>query len=79
MKDRIIELAREDAQSDIYMGNKFLALQRAEVRKMAPDRAALMRMFDPERLAKARRFLPILSVSDGMRKRLRQNQKYILH
>ena len=51
LKDRIVELAREDAQSDIYMGTKFMALRRAEVRKVVPDRAALIRMFDPERSA----------------------------
>ena len=51
LKDKIVELAREDAQSGIYMGDKFMALRRAEVRKVAPDRAALMRMFDPERSA----------------------------
>ena len=39
---RITEYAREDAAQDVYMGNKFLALRKREVAKVAPDRVALM-------------------------------------
>ncbi|MDE7332767.1 MAG: hypothetical protein K2O16_11155 [Lachnospiraceae bacterium] len=42
LREKIIEYAREDATQNIYMGNKFLALRKSEVAKVAPDRAALM-------------------------------------
>ena len=32
----------QDAAQNVYMGNKFLALRKSEVAKVAPDRAALM-------------------------------------
>lgn len=37
-----MEYAREDAAQNVYMGNKFLALRKSEVAKVAPDRSALM-------------------------------------
>ena len=40
--EKITEYAREDAVRNVYMGNKFLALRKSEVAKVAPDRAALM-------------------------------------
>ena len=42
LRERIAGYAREDAAQGIYMGNKFLALRKSEVAKVAPDRAALM-------------------------------------
>ena len=41
LRERIAEYAREDAAQNVYMGNKFLALRKREVAKVAPDRAAL--------------------------------------
>ena len=41
LRERIAEYAREDAAQNVYMGNKFLALRKSEVAKVAPDRAAL--------------------------------------
>ena len=46
LKDRIVELAREDAQSGIYMGNEFMNLRKSEVAKVAPNRAALIGKFN---------------------------------
>ena len=42
LREQIAGYAREDAAQGIYMGNKFLALRKSEVAKVAPDRAALM-------------------------------------
>ena len=42
LRDKIAEYVREDAAQNVYMGNKFLALRKSEVAKVAPDRAALM-------------------------------------
>ena len=42
LRERITEYAREDATHNVYMGNKFLALRKSEVAKVAPDRATLM-------------------------------------
>ena len=42
LQERIAGYAREDAAQGVYMGNKFLALRKSEVAKVAPDRAALM-------------------------------------
>ena len=42
LREKITEYAREDAAQDVYMGNKFLALRKSEVEKVAPDRAALI-------------------------------------
>ena len=41
LREQIAEYAREDAAQNVYMGNKFLALRKSEVAKVAPDRAAL--------------------------------------
>ncbi len=42
LREQIAEYAREDAAQNVYMGNKFLALRKSEVAKVALDRAALM-------------------------------------
>ena len=42
LREQIAGYAREDAAQGIYMGNKFLALRKSEVAKVAPDRSALM-------------------------------------
>ena len=42
LREKIIEYAREDAAQNVYMGNKFLALRKSEVAKVAPNRSALM-------------------------------------
>ena len=42
LREKITEYAKEDAAQNVYMGNKFLALRKSEVAKVAPDRAALM-------------------------------------
>ena len=42
LRDKITEYAKEDAAQNVYMGNKFLALRKSEVAKVAPDRVALM-------------------------------------
>ena len=39
--EQIAGYAREDAAQGIYMGNKFLALRKSEVAKVAPDRAGI--------------------------------------
>lgn len=46
LKEKIVELAKKDAQSNIYMGNEFMNLRKAEVSKVAPNRAALMGKFN---------------------------------
>jgi len=42
LQEKVTALAKEDATQNVYMGNKFLALRKSEVAKVAPDRAALM-------------------------------------
>ena len=42
LREKITALAKEDAAQGVYMGNRFLALRKSEVAKVAPDRAALM-------------------------------------
>lgn len=42
LKEKIVELAKKDAQRNVYMGNEFMNLRKAEVGKVAPNRAALM-------------------------------------
>ena len=42
LREKITEYAKEDAAQNVYMGNKFLALRKSEVAKVAPDRSALM-------------------------------------
>ncbi len=39
LREKITEYAKEDAAQNVYMGNKFLALRKNEVAKVAPDRA----------------------------------------
>ena len=41
LREKIAGYAREDAAQGIYMGNKFLALRKSEVAKVAPDRAGI--------------------------------------
>ena len=48
LREKITEYAREDAAQNVYMGNKFLALRKSEVAKVAPDRAALMGKINQE-------------------------------
>ena len=48
LREQIAGYAREDAAQGIYMGNKFLALRKSEVAKVAPDRAALMGKLNQE-------------------------------
>ena len=45
LKEKIIELAKKDAQDNVYMGNAFMNLRKAEVSKVAPDRATLIGKF----------------------------------
>ena len=42
LREKIAGYAREDAAQGIYMGNKFLALRKSEVAKVAPDRAGIL-------------------------------------
>lgn len=42
LKERIINLAKEDAKENVYMGKKFLSLRKSEVSKVSPNRSALM-------------------------------------
>ena len=42
LREQIAEYAREDAAQNVYMGNKFLALRKSEVAKVAPDRAGIL-------------------------------------
>ena len=53
LREQIAEYAREDAAQGIYMGNKFLALRKSEVAKVAPDRAALMGKIDMKEIREA--------------------------
>ncbi len=39
LREKITEYAREDAVQNVYMWNKFLALRKSEVSKVAPNRA----------------------------------------
>ncbi len=48
LREQIAEYAREDAAQNVYMGNKFLALRKSEVAKVAPDRSALMGKLNQE-------------------------------
>ena len=45
LKEKIVELAQKDAQDNVYMGKAFMNLRKAEVSKVAPDRAALIGKF----------------------------------
>lgn len=42
LKDKITQLAQEDAKDAVYMGKQFKALIKNEVAKVSPDRAAAM-------------------------------------
>ena len=53
LQDKITEYAREDAAQNVYMGNKFLALRKSEVAKVAPDRSALMGKIDMKEIREA--------------------------
>ena len=58
LREKITEYAKEDAAQNVYMGNKFLALRKSEVAKVAPDRSALMgkvnqEMADMEKIREA--------------------------
>ena len=46
LKEKIVELAKKDAKNNIYMGNEFMNLRKAEVAKVAPNRAALIGKFN---------------------------------
>ena len=48
LREKITGYAREDAAQNVYMGNKFLALRKSEVSKVAPDRSALMGKLNQE-------------------------------
>ena len=48
LREKITGYAREDAAQNVYMGNKFLALRKSEVAKVAPDRSALMGKLNQE-------------------------------
>ena len=42
LRENITKYAKEDAAQNVYMGNKFLALRKSEVAKVAPDRAGIL-------------------------------------
>ena len=46
LKEKIVELAKKDAKNNVYMGNEFMNLRKAEVTKVAPNRAALIGKFN---------------------------------
>ena len=48
LREKITGYAKEDAAQNVYMGNKFLALRKSEVAKVAPDRSALMGKLNQE-------------------------------
>ncbi len=52
-REKVTALAKEDAAQNVYMGNKFLALRKSEVSKVAPDRAALMGKVDMKKIREA--------------------------
>lgn len=45
LKEKIVDLAKKDAQDNVYMGNAFMNLRKTEVSKVAPNRAALIGKF----------------------------------
>lgn len=47
LKEQIIQYAREDAEKDVYMGDRFQSLRKNEVAKVAPNRAALIGKLNP--------------------------------
>ena len=42
LREQIAGYVREDAAQGVYMGDKFLALRKSEVAKVAPDRAGIL-------------------------------------
>ncbi len=42
LKSQIQQMAKEDAQNNVYMGSKFLDLRKSEVSKVSPNRTALI-------------------------------------
>ena len=46
LKEKNVELAKKDAQDNVYMGNAFMNLRKMEVSKVAPNRAALIGKFN---------------------------------
>ena len=46
LKEKIVELDKKDAKNNIYMGNEFMNLRKAEVAKVAPNRAVLIGKFN---------------------------------
>ena len=45
LKEKIVDLAKKDAQDNVYMGNAFMNLRKTEVSKVAPNRATLIGKF----------------------------------
>ena len=45
LKEKIVELAKKDAQDSVYMGETFINLRKEEVSKVAPNRTALIGKF----------------------------------
>ena len=41
LKEKIVDLAKKDAQDNVYMGNAFMNLRKTEVSKVAPNRSAV--------------------------------------
>ena len=48
LREKIAGYAREDAARNVYMGDKFLALRKSEVARVAPDRASIIGMVSQE-------------------------------
>lgn len=46
LKEKIVELDKKDAKNNVYIGNEFMNLRKAEVAKVAPNRAALIGKFN---------------------------------
>ena len=46
LKEKIVELDKKDAKNNIYIGNEFMNLRKAEVAKEAPNRAVLIGKFN---------------------------------
>ena len=53
LRETITAYAREDAARNVYMGNKFLALRKSEVAKVAPNKSALMGKADMKEIREA--------------------------
>ena len=46
LKEKIVELDKKDVKNNIYIGNEFMNLRKAEVAKVAPNRAVLIGKFN---------------------------------